>query len=130
MRSRLALILGGIVIIGVIAAGIVYFFFWNQAVPIAAMAINYVRYLSAPAGTLETETAPTQNTATPRSGAAAPTSPEAGDWPSYNKTLTSNRFSGLTQINSGNAGKLKVLCTYDTGIYTGFTTGLLEVDGA
>src|SRR5271168_4733148 len=121
MRSRLALILGGIVIIGVIAAGTVYFFFWNQAVPIAAMAINYVRYLSAPAGTLETETAPTQNSAAPRSGAAAPTSPEAGDWPSYNKTLTSNRFSGLTQINRDNAGKLKVLCTYDTGQYTGFT---------
>ena len=30
----------------------------------------------------------------------------------------------------GNVGKLKVLCTYDTGQYTGFTTGLIEVDGA
>jgi alcohol dehydrogenase (cytochrome c) len=130
MRSRLALVLGAIVVIGVVAAGVVYFFFWDQAVPIAAMAINYARYLSAPAGTLETETAPAQNGATPRSGAAAPTSPESGDWPSYNKTLTSNRFSGLSQINRDNAGKLKVLCTYDTGIYTGFTTGLLEVNGA
>ncbi len=131
MRSRLALILGAIVLIGVIAAGIIYFFFWNQAVPIAAMAINYVRYLSAPPGTLETETAPAQSGgAAPQSAAAAPTSPEAGDWPSYNKTLTSNRFSGLNQINRDNAGKLKVLCTYDTGQYTGFTSGLLEVNGA
>jgi alcohol dehydrogenase (cytochrome c) len=130
MRSRLALVLGTIVVIGVVAAGVVYFFFWDQAVPIAAMAINYARYLSAPAGTLETESAPAQNGAAPRSGAAAPTSPESGDWPSYNKTLTSNRFSGLSQINRDNAGKLKVLCTYDTGIYTGFTTGLLEVNGA
>ena len=129
MRSRLALILGVIVLLGVIAAGIIYFFFFNQAVPIAAMAINYVRYLSAPAGTLETETAPAAGAA-PQSAAAAPASPEAGDWPSYNKTLTSNRFSGLNQINRDNAGKLKVLCTYDTGQYTGFTSGLLEVDGA
>src|SRR5271166_6173264 len=131
MRSRLALILGVIVLIGVIAAGVIYFFFFNQAVPIAAMAINYVRYLSAPRGTLETETAPAPNGgAAPRSAATASTSPEAGDWPSYNKTLTSNRFSGLTQINRDNAGKLKVLCTYDTGQYTGFTSGLLEVSGA
>jgi len=124
-------ILGAIVVIGVVAAGIVYFFYWNQAVPIAAMAINYVRYLSAPRGTLETETAPAPNGgAAPRSAATASTSPEAGDWPSYNKTLTSNRFSGLSQINRDNAGKLKVLCTYDTGQYTGFTTALLEVNGA
>jgi len=131
MRSRLVVILGAIVVIGVVAAGIVYFFYWNQAVPIAAMAINYVRYLSAPRGTLETETAPAPNGgAAPRSAATASTSPEAGDWPSYNKTLTSNRFSGLSQINRDNAGKLKVLCTYDTGQYTGFTTALLEVNGA
>ena len=53
-----------------------------------------------------------------------------GDWPSYNKTLTSNRFSQLSQINRTNADKLKVLCTYDTGQYTGFNSGLLEVNGA
>ncbi len=131
MRSRLAVVFGAIVAIGVAAAGIVYFFFWDQAVPIAAMAINYVRYLSAPAGTLETETAPAQNGGSaPQSAATESTSPEAGDWPSYNKTLTSNRFSGLNQINRDNAGKLKVLCTYDTGVYTGFNSGLLEVNGA
>jgi alcohol dehydrogenase (cytochrome c) len=75
------------------------------------MAINFVRYLSAPAGTLETEAAPGQN------GSAAPTvsaPPGAtagaaeGDWPSYNKTLTSDRFPQLNQINRDNVGKLKV----------------------
>jgi len=126
MRSRLSVILGAIVVLGVIAAGVVYFY-WDQAVPIAAMAINYVRYLSAPAGAIETETAPNQTAAAPR---PASTAPEAGDWPSYNKTLTSDRFSGLNQINTENAGKLKVLCTYDTGQFTGFTSGLLEVNGA
>jgi hypothetical protein len=64
--------------------------------------------------------------------AAAPRSlpPEDGLWPSYNRTLTSDRFSSLNEINRENAGRLKVLCTYDTGQYTGFNSGLLMVDGA
>ena len=96
-----------------------------------------MRYLSAPPGILTTEAAATANEgATPLAPAssAAP-SPRASpaveeDWPSYNKTLTSNRFSQLSLINKGNVGNLKVLCTYDTGQYTGFTTGLIEVNGA
>ena len=35
-----------------------------------------------------------------------------------------------TEINAANVGNLKVLCTYDTGQYTGFTSGLIEVEGA
>lgn len=134
MVTLAALALGG--------AALLYIF-WNQAVPFAAMAINYVRYLSAPAGTLTTEVAASGNADSPASGAEATgrastatppadqTSEAAGeDWPSYNKTLTSNRFSGLNEINRTNVGTLKVLCTYDTGQFTGFTSGLLEVDGA
>src|SRR6516225_6428735 len=111
------------------------FVYWNEAVLIASMAINYVRYWSAPAGTLETELAQPGAAAQP-STATASTSPQAapggaeGDWPSYNKTLTSNRFSQLSRINRTNADKLKVLCTYDTGQFTGFNSGLLEVNGA
>jgi len=52
------------------------------------------------------------------------------DWPSYNRTLTSERFSPLTAINVGNAGKLKVACTYDTGEMTAFQSGLVMVNGA
>ena len=131
MRSRIAAILGVIVLIGVIAAGIVYFFFWDQAVPIVAMAINYVRYRSAPAGTLVTQIAPSSPEKAAATPAASPaTASVTGDWPSYNKTLTSNRFSSLNQINREQCGGLKVLCTYDTGQYTGFNTGLLEVNGA
>ena len=52
----LAVIVGAIAVAGVVAAGILYVY-WNQAVPVIAMAINYVRYMSAPAGTLVTETA-------------------------------------------------------------------------
>lgn len=55
-------------------------------------------------------------------------SPE--EWPSYNRTLTSERFSPLTSIDAATAGKLKVACTYDTGETTGFQSGLVVVDGA
>jgi PQQ-dependent dehydrogenase (methanol/ethanol family) len=52
------------------------------------------------------------------------------DWASYNRTLTSDRFAALAAINTGNIQDLKILCTYDTGEYTGFQTDLLEVDDA
>ena len=44
---------GVAVVAGLVVAGFLYEY-WNQAVPVAAMGINYVRYLSAPAGTLVT----------------------------------------------------------------------------
>jgi alcohol dehydrogenase (cytochrome c) len=133
MRFWLRAVLGAIVV-GGIAVGVLSYVFWDQTVLIASMAINYVRYWSAPAGTIETEVAQTGAAQPPASTASA--SPQgssdgtAGDWPSYNRTLTSNRFSQLSQINRTNADKLKVLCTYDTGQYTGFNSGLLEVNGA
>src|SRR6516164_2124442 len=61
---------------------------------------------------------------------ATPPSPAAADWPSYNKTLTSERFSDLSQIKTNNVAKLRVLCTYDTWRLTAFETGLIMVEGA
>src|SRR5712664_3578177 len=80
-------------------------------------------------GAVATETNPNYKSAA-APAPAAPRSPAAADWPSYNKTLTSERFSDLSQINTKNAGKLKVLCTYDTGRFTSFETGLIMVEGA
>src|SRR5215467_12445042 len=134
MKFWLRVLFSAIVVVGIAAAGLSYAF-WDQTVLITSMAINYVRYWSAPAGTLETEAAPTGVAVRP-SAAPASTSGQADaggteeDWPSYNKTLTSNRFSQLNQINTTNADKLKVLCTYDTKQYTGFNSGLLQVDDA
>jgi glucose dehydrogenase len=54
----------------------------------------------------------------------------AGDWPSYNRTLTSDRYSQLSQINTMNVGKLKVLCTYDVNQLAAFESGLIMVDNA
>jgi alcohol dehydrogenase (cytochrome c) len=85
--------------------------------------------LFAPPGAIATETNP--NYKAPAAPApAAPPSPAAADWPSYNKTLTSERFSDLSQINTNNVAKLKVLCTYNTGRLTAFETGLIMVEGA
>ena len=52
------------------------------------------------------------------------------DWPGYNRTLTSERFSPLSAVNVTNAGQLKVVCSYDTGQLVSFQTGLIQVDGA
>jgi alcohol dehydrogenase (cytochrome c) len=139
MKRKVAIGLSVIVAVGVIAGGIVYAC-WDKAVPIVAMAVNYVRYLSAPAGTLTTEVA-APSAVTPLSAPAQPPTPAdevadatpgaaAGNWASYNKTLTSNRFSPLNQINTQNVGGMKVLCTFDTGQYTGFNSGLLEIENA
>ena len=85
--------------------------------------------LRAPPGTVTTETNPDYKGAAAPAPAAGP-SPAAADWPSYNKTLSSERFSDLSQITTKNVGKLKVLCTYDTGRFTAFETGLIMVEGA
>jgi alcohol dehydrogenase (cytochrome c) len=85
--------------------------------------------LFAPAGVVGTETNPNyKGAAAP--APAVPPSPAAADWPSYNKTLTSERFSDLGQINTKNVAKLKVLCNYDTGQLTSIETGLIMVEGA
>ena len=45
---------------------------------------------------------------------AQPAAQNSGtDWPSYNRTLTSDRFSPLDQINRSNVSTLKQLCVYD-----------------
>jgi alcohol dehydrogenase (cytochrome c) len=93
------------------------------------MGINYLRYLNAPKGELTVETARGFDGANSAAAARSPP-PDDGLWPSYNKTLDSNRFSSLTEINRENADRLKVLCTYDTHQYIGFNSGLLMVDGA
>jgi len=52
------------------------------------------------------------------------------DWPTYNRTLTSDRYATLEKIDNKNVIGLKVLCTFDTGEQVSFQTGLVQVDGA
>jgi alcohol dehydrogenase (cytochrome c) len=86
--------------------------------------------LRAPPGTLTTETNPAFKGVKPAVPPAVTPSSGSADWPSYNKTLTSERFSDLTEINTKTVSNLKVLCTYDTRQFTSFETGLIMVEGA
>ncbi|MBN9560993.1 MAG: PQQ-binding-like beta-propeller repeat protein [Alphaproteobacteria bacterium] len=52
-----------------------------------------------------------------------------GDWPSYNRTLTSERFSPLTAITPANAARMHKVCSYDLGRQTSFQTGPIVVGG-
>jgi PQQ-dependent dehydrogenase (methanol/ethanol family) len=52
------------------------------------------------------------------------------DWPVYNRTLSSERYSPLASINVANVRSLQVACTFDTGETTAFQSGLVQVHGA
>lgn len=114
----------GCVLAFIAVVAIIIYSHADAFINVAAMGVNFVRYLSAPAGTLETETAPG-----PPPIEAEQVADTGKDWPSYNKTLTSNRFSSLDEINRTTVAGLRVLCTFDTGVHTGFNTGLVEVEG-
>ena len=53
----------------------------------------------------------------------------ASDWPSYNRTLTSDRFSPLAEIDTSNVASLREVCSFDTGLTTSFQTGPLVAGG-
>ena len=101
------------------AGFVIYKMFPAQMAKYGGLAFNFYRSFDAPEGTLATEANPDH-----QGGATAQAAPSTGtpqapaadaDWPSYNRTLTSERYSPLSQINTENVGKLKVLCTYDVG---------------
>src|SRR5579864_3157622 len=133
MKTKPLIITGALVVAIAIGAGALYVY-WDQAVPLAAMAINYVRSWTAPPGTTETEVAANSTADTIVASLPVLASPPppafVDDWPSYNKTLTSERYSQLSQINTKNISKLKVLCVYDTKQYTSFETGPIMVNDA
>jgi alcohol dehydrogenase (cytochrome c) len=54
---------------------------------------------------------------------------QAKDWPSYNRTLQSDRYATVSDIDPKNVVHLKVICSFDTGEQMSFQSGLLEVDG-
>jgi alcohol dehydrogenase (cytochrome c) len=61
-------------------------------------------------------------------GASASWAQDVGTgWPSYNRTLMSDRYAPLDQVNRSNVAKLHPVCTYDFGMQTEFETGPLVV---
>jgi alcohol dehydrogenase (cytochrome c) len=133
MKKKLLIIAGVLVVIGAVAAGGLYYAYPVQVSTFAGLTRNYFISWIAPSGTTTTEL----NAAYKVSGAVAPSPPAAaplpstaGDWPSYNRTPTSERFSQLSEINTKNVGKLKILCTYDVGQLAAFESGLIMVNDA
>ena len=134
-KRRFEIVILVLVALGALAAGagIALYFAYPIRVETAAGEVRgYILSLNAPPGTVTTEenAAYKRGGAAPQAAAAAVPGAAAGDWPSYNKTLTSERFSDLSQINIANVAKLKVQCTYDTHQYSAFETGLIMVEGA
>ena len=134
-KVKIWIIIGVLFVAGLAIAGILYAAFPVAMTTYGGMSLNYLKTLSTPAGTVSTETNPAYKApeaaaaATPPADAAWPNA-AAGDWPSYNRTPTSQRFSPLTQINTKNVGQMKVLCTYSTGQLTSFETTLIMVEGS
>jgi hypothetical protein len=94
MRYKLAIIAGALIVIGAAAAGALYYAHPVQVSTLAALTRNYLISWSAPPGTVTVES----NAAYKGAPAVAPSPPAeaasagatAGDWPSYNRTLSKN----------------------------------------
>jgi alcohol dehydrogenase (cytochrome c) len=133
--KRLLVVVGVLAVLGAVTGVGLLVAFPKQMVWYGALGRNYFLTWSAPPGTLTTESNPTYQ---PPSGAAAQDSSAAPgatdsageDWPSYNRTLSSDRYSLLRQIDTSNVRKLKVLCTYDLGQFLAFETNLIMVNGS
>jgi alcohol dehydrogenase (cytochrome c) len=76
--------------------------------------------------TTNTNLAQTTPTATPST--AQTTTIADGDWPGYNRTLTSERFSPLNQITTENVANLRQVCAFDLGEGGNFQSGIIVVD--
>jgi alcohol dehydrogenase (cytochrome c) len=135
MRKRIWIIIGALFVAGVAFAGILYVAFPVAMTTYGGMGLNYLKTLSTPAGTVATEANPAYKALEGAATSAVLSDPiwpnsSAGDWPSYNRTPSSQRNSPLNQITTKNAGQLKILCTYDTHEFTSFESNLIMVDGA
>jgi alcohol dehydrogenase (cytochrome c) len=135
MIKKLLIAGAALAVAGVATAGVLYAVYPIQFITTGGMARNWLLTLSMPAGTVTTEANPDYKAATAAAPAAPPAdaawpNAAAGDWPSYNRTPSSQRYSPLAQITTKNVGQLKIQCTYDVHEYTSFESGLIMVNGA
>ena len=137
-----SLLISALAALAIFAAGAVIGSILYRAHPVQAahfilLTKHYVRSWGAPPGSTVTERNPVYKVAadlapaSPSAPSAAAASTAVGsDWPSYNRTLSSERYSPLAEINVKTVGGLRILCTYDTKQYTSFEAGLIMVNGA
>src|SRR5580693_4122654 len=116
-KKKLLIVAGALVVVGAVIGGGLYLAFPVQVSTFAGLSRNFIITLRAPAGTVTTEANPAYQSPVAAT-AALPADPasdtDSADWPSYNRTVSSQRYSHLSQINTQNVGTLKLLCTYDT----------------
>jgi alcohol dehydrogenase (cytochrome c) len=127
---RIWTLIGALVLLGIVVGGGLYLAFPVQMGTVAGLCRSYLLSINAPAGAVTTELNPAYHGVLSAAAVPARSSARAEDWPSYNRTLSSDRYSPLSQINTTNVGALKVLCTYDLGGFSAFESGLLMVQGA
>ncbi|WP_144097579.1 pyrroloquinoline quinone-dependent dehydrogenase [Croceicoccus sediminis] len=126
----------GVAAIAVVAAGGFYYYYKTSPAEVrkyGGLALNEIRTLTAPDGTITIERnadAGGGNGATTDTSAVPTSDPLSGQWPSYNRTPSGDRFSPLGEITPANAAALEVKCSYDTGDLVAFETGPIMVDGA
>jgi len=135
--NRRTLIIAALAAVALLAVGaaagrVLYRAYPIQVELFVALTRNTIRSWGAPPGATRTEVNPAYKTvaAAPTLSAAAASNAAGDDWPSYNRTLASERYAPLAEINVRTVGKLKVLCSYDTKQYTSFESGLIVVNGA
>jgi len=132
--KKVLVIIGVLAVVGVVTGVGLLLAFPGPTLFAGGMGKNFLQSLSAPAGTVATESNPSYKPAEAgtRSAVSEAAAPNAvsDDWPSYNRTLASDRFSPLTQINKSNVVRLKVLCTYEVHDFTSFEAGLIMVNNA
>src|SRR5271170_5346535 len=109
MTKKPWVIVGALVVIGAVIAGVLFKAFPVAMTTYGGMGLNYLRTLSTPAGTVSVETNPAYKAPAAAASASPPSDtawPNAapGDWPSYNRTPSSQRYSPLAQINAKNVG--------------------------
>ncbi|MFZ0848830.1 MAG: hypothetical protein WAO08_06465, partial [Hyphomicrobiaceae bacterium] len=94
MKKKLFLIAVALVVIGAATGGALYYAYPVRVSLFAAMTRNFILSWSAPRGTATTElNAAYKAQALALTPAAEAPSDSAGDWPSYNRTLASERYS-------------------------------------
>ncbi|MCB1526982.1 MAG: PQQ-binding-like beta-propeller repeat protein [Hyphomicrobiaceae bacterium] len=118
-------IIGVGAVVGLAGAGVTYAIGSNPIFG-GAMVLNYIAAFNNPPGEIKVEL----RKAAEAGDVAIADDPLSGQWASYNRTASADRFSPLSQITSENANGLKVLCTYDTGRYEAFETNMIMVEGA
>ena len=99
MKYKILIIAGALGVTGAAVGGGLYLAYPVQVTTLAGMAHNYLLSWSAPPGTTTTElnAAYKAQTAVPLPAAASSPNTTSGDWPSYNRTLTSERYSQLAR---------------------------------